>query len=123
MPKSIYHWKRALIHSLYLSAACSGRQKYSISICSNSRVRKVKLPGVISLRNDLPVWAIPKGSLRCVESITLRKLTKMPWAVSGLKKTTDEESSMAPTLVLSIRLNARGSVSSDPLHLGHLPFL
>ena len=39
-----------------------GLTKYSISICSNSRVRKVKLPGVISLRNALPIWAMPKGS-------------------------------------------------------------
>ena len=39
----------------------SGGTKYSISICSNSRVRKMKLPGVISLRNDLPTWAMPNG--------------------------------------------------------------
>ena len=31
-----------------------GSQKNSSSICSNSLVRKIKLPGVISLRNDLP---------------------------------------------------------------------
>ena len=30
----------------------------------NSRVRKMKLPGVISLRKDLPIWPMPKGSLR-----------------------------------------------------------
>src|SRR3989338_7243496 len=35
--------------------------KYSISICSNSRVRKIKFPGVISLRNALPICAMPKG--------------------------------------------------------------
>ena len=40
----------------------SGRTKYCISICSNSRIRKTKLPGLISLRNDLPIWAIPNGS-------------------------------------------------------------
>ena len=33
----------------------SGSQKNSSSICSNSRVRNVKLPGVISLRKDLPI--------------------------------------------------------------------
>jgi len=32
-----------------------GSQKNSSSICSNSRVRKVKFPGVISLRNDFPI--------------------------------------------------------------------
>ena len=49
-----------------VSCHCSsvpGSTKNSISICSNSRVRKMKLPGVISLRNDLPVWAIPNGGL------------------------------------------------------------
>ena len=35
--------------------------KNSISICSNSRVRKMKLPGVISLRNALPTWPMPNG--------------------------------------------------------------
>jgi len=46
--------------------------KYSISICSNSRVRKTKFCGVISLRKDLPIWAMPKGGFfRTVES-TLR---------------------------------------------------
>ena len=41
--------------------ASSGGTKNSISICSNSRVRKMKLPGVISLRKLLPIWAIPNG--------------------------------------------------------------
>ena len=39
-----------------------GWQKNSISICSNSRERKVKLRGVISLRKLLPTWAMPNGS-------------------------------------------------------------
>jgi hypothetical protein len=49
----------------------SGWQKNSISICSNSRERKVKLRGVISLRKLLPIWAIPKGNLdpRAVDHI------------------------------------------------------
>ena len=41
--------------------ASAGGTKNSISICSNSRVRKMKLPGVISLRKLLPIWAIPNG--------------------------------------------------------------
>ena len=41
--------------------ASSGGTKNSISICSNSRVRKMKFPGVISLRKLLPIWAIPNG--------------------------------------------------------------
>ena len=44
-----------------LLGASSGGTKNSISICSNSRVRKMKLPGVISLRKDLPICAIPNG--------------------------------------------------------------
>jgi hypothetical protein len=44
-----------------LRGASSGGTKYSISICSNSRVRKMKFPGVISLRKLLPIWAIPNG--------------------------------------------------------------
>ena len=43
------------------SSSVPGSTKYSISICSNSRVRKMKLPGVISLRNDLPIWPMPNG--------------------------------------------------------------
>jgi hypothetical protein len=38
-----------------------GSTKNSISICSNSRVRKMKLPGVISLRKLLPIWPMPNG--------------------------------------------------------------
>jgi hypothetical protein len=38
----------------------------------------MKLPGVISLRNDLPTWAMPNGGRLRAEVITLAKLTKMP---------------------------------------------
>ena len=62
-----------------------GMTKYSISICSNSRVRKMKLPGVISLRNERPAWAIPNGSLSRIDWSTFSKLTNMAWAVSGLR--------------------------------------
>ena len=60
-----------------------GRTKYCISICSNSRIRKTKLPGLISLRNDLPIWAIPNGSFLRDDCWTFLKLTYEPWAVSG----------------------------------------
>ena len=44
-----------------------GTTKNSISICSNSRVLKIKFPGVISFRKDLPIWPIPNGGfLRAV---------------------------------------------------------
>jgi hypothetical protein len=60
-----------------------GFTKYSISICSNSRVRKMKLPGVISLRNERPAWAMPNGSLRRMDWSTFSKLTNIACAVSG----------------------------------------
>ena len=42
-----------------------------------------EVPGVISLRNDLPIWAMPNGGrLRDVSS-TFLKLRNMPCAVSG----------------------------------------
>ena len=74
---------RASIHIWWAASSSPGLTKYSISICSNSRVRKVKLPGVTSLRNALPIWAMPKGSLRRMVSSTFWKFTKMPCAVSG----------------------------------------
>ncbi len=43
----------------------------------------MKLPGVISFRNDLPIWAIPNGGLRRAICATFLKLMKMPCAVSG----------------------------------------
>ena len=64
-------------------SASSGGTKYSISICSNSRVRKTKFCGVISLRNDLPTCAMPKGGFLRVVPSTLAKFVNMPCAVSG----------------------------------------
>ena len=55
----------------------------SISICSNSRVLKVKFPGVISFLKDLPISQIPKGNFFLVLLTTLLKLTNNPCAVSG----------------------------------------
>ena len=43
----------------------------------------MKLPGVISLRNDLPIWAIPNGGFLRANWSTFLKLMKMPCAVSG----------------------------------------
>ncbi|MNC96186.1 hypothetical protein D3C83_134860 [compost metagenome] len=57
------------------SSSVPGSTKNCISICSNSRVRKMKLPGVISFRNALPICAIPNG-IRCREAVcTFRKFT------------------------------------------------
>ena len=99
------------------SSAC-GRTKYSISISSNSRTRKTKLPGVISLRNALPCCAMPNGTRTRLEEITFLKSTNIPCAVSGRRYTSDARSSRGPTWVLNIRLNIRAS-SSGPPHSGH----
>jgi hypothetical protein len=48
-------------------------------------VRKIKLPGVISFRKDLPIWAIPNGTFTRLVCNTFLKLTKIPCAVSGLR--------------------------------------
>ena len=87
MPRSVYQRIRSAIQRSCHSAAWSGGTKNSISICSNSRVRKMKLPGVISLRNALPTCAIPNGGFLRANCITFLKFTKMPWAVSGRRKT------------------------------------
>ena len=71
----------------------------------------MKLRGVISFRNDLPICAMPNGSLRRIEFSTFSKFTKMPCAVSGRRYTVAASSSTGPTNVRSIRLNIRGSVN------------
>ena len=87
------------------SRSVPGSQKNSSSICSNSRVRKVKLPGVISLRKDLPIWPIPNGIFFLEVRCTFLKFTKIPCAVSGRRYTVFFASSVTPWKVLNIRLN------------------
>ena len=105
MPRSRYQRNRSWHQYSYHCAPSSGGTKNSISICSNSRVRKTKLPGVISLRNDLPICAMPNGGFLRVVVCTFGKLTKMPCAVSGRRYATEASSSTGPTKVLNIRLN------------------
>ena len=83
MPRSMYQRNRSASQYSNHCWLSAGGTKYSISICSNSRVRKTKFCGVISLRNDLPTWAMPKGGFLRVVLRTLAKLRNMPWAVSG----------------------------------------
>ena len=83
MPRSVYQRVRSSIQYWCHCSSVPGSTKNSISICSNSRVRKMKLPGVISLRNDLPIWPMPNGGFLRAAPITFAKLTKMPCAVSG----------------------------------------
>src|SRR3954464_3435542 len=121
MPRSTYHRNRSWHQYSYHWAASAGGTKNSISICSNSRVRNTKLPGVISLRNDFPTCAIPNGGFLRVVLRTFMKFVNMPCAVSGRRYTSAAESSTGPANVLNIRLNWRASVkeSLDP-QLGHV---
>ncbi len=72
MPRSEYQRKRSSIQYWCHSSSVPGLTKNSISICSNSRVRKMKLPGVISLRKDLPTWPMPNGTFLRADCCTLR---------------------------------------------------
>ena len=83
MPWAWYQARRSAHQYSYQRVASSGGTKYSSSICSNSLVRNTKFPGVISLRNDLPIWAMPNGGFLRLVANTLAKFTNMPWAVSG----------------------------------------
>ena len=86
-PWSVYHLNRRSRQYRYQLADSLGWQKNSISICSNSRDRKVEFRGVISLRKLLPTCPIAKGTRTRVLSSTFLKLTKIPCAVSGRRKT------------------------------------
>ena len=74
---------------------------------------------MISLRNALPTWAMPNGGFLRANCSTFLKFTKMPWAVSGRRKTCEPSSCTGPMWVSNIRLKLRGSDSSPP-HSGHL---
>ena len=78
----------------------------------------MKLPGVISLRKDLPICPIPNGTFFLEVLCTFLKLTKIPCAVSGLKYTVFLASSVTPWNVLNIRLNCLISVKSFLPHEG-----
>ena len=83
MPSVSTHAMRRSFHVSNHSSSVPGATKNCISICSNSRVRKMKFPGVISFRNAFPTCAIPNGTFWRIDSCTFRKLTKIPCAVSG----------------------------------------
>ena len=110
MPCSMYQAWRCWHQYSYHCWLSSGGTKYSISICSNSRVRNTKFPGVISLRNDLPTWAMPNGGFLRDVSSTFLKLRNMPCAVSGRRYTSWPAPSTGPAWVLNMRLNCRASV-------------
>ncbi|CAB4655919.1 unannotated protein [freshwater metagenome] len=110
-PRSTYQAMRVSIQYWCQSSSLPGTTKNSISICSNSRVRKIKFPGVISLRKDFPIWPIPKGGFLREVVITWSKLMKIPCAVSGRKYARPDSSSTGPRNVLSNPLNCLGVVN------------
>src|SRR5215813_9157599 len=124
IPKSTYQLNRCSTHSSCNSTSffspgwryCGGLQKYSISICSNSRVRKVKFPGVISLRKALPTCATPNGSLRRITCCTFAKLAKMPCAVSRSEEHTSELQSR-PHLVCRLLLEKKKTKLLSPTYI------
>jgi hypothetical protein len=94
IPRSSYQRRRSSIQYWCHSSSVPGTTKNSISICSNSRVRKTKLPGVISLRNDFPICAMPNGIFWRLVRWMVAKSTNMPCAVSGRSHTTAPSSSI-----------------------------
>ena len=72
----------------------------------------MKFPGVILLRNDLPIWAIPKGTFLRLTCWIVAKSTNIPCAVSGRRYTVFSASSIGPMFVLNIRWKLRGCVNA-----------
>ena len=114
MPRSMYQASRVSIQYSCHSSSVPGLTKNSISICSNSRVRKMKLPGVISLRNDLPIWPMPNGDLLARGLQHVAEVDED--ALRGLRPQIGQPRLLrprsAPRYVRSIPLNMRGSVNS-----------
>ena len=71
----------------------------------------MKFPGVISLRNDFPIWPIPNGGFLREVVETFPKLMKIPWAVSGRRYAKPLSSSTGPKYVFKRPENWRGSVN------------
>ena len=96
-----------------------GLQKNSSSICSNSRTRKMKLPGVISLRKDLPIWQMPDGQLFARGAHgRLGSSQKCPARFRDADKSRLPCPRSRPAWVLNIRLNWRMPVKSFLPHTG-----
>ena len=73
----------------------------------------MKLPGVISLRKDLPIWPMPNGQLLARGALDVGEVDED--ALRGLGAQIDlvsSQSSVTPWKVLNIRLNWRMPVKS-----------
>jgi hypothetical protein len=69
-----------------------------------------EVPGVISLRNDLPIWAIPNGIFLRDAVWICAKSTNGACAVSGRRYTWLSSSGTGPMCVENMRLKLCGSV-------------
>ena len=72
----------------------------------------MKFPGVISLRNERPIWAIPNGIFFRLTCWIVAKSTNIACAVSGRRYTVFSASSIGPMLVLNMRWKLRGWVNA-----------
>ena len=79
----------------------------------------MKFPGVISLRNDRPIWAIPNGTFFRLTCWIVAKSTNIACAVSGRRKTVFSASSIGPMFVLNIRWKFFGCVNAVCPQFGH----
>jgi hypothetical protein len=97
-----------------MRGASSGRQKYSISICSNSRVRKIKFPGVTSLRKPCRFARCRTAvcGAKCQNIFEIDKNSLRRFRVEISERAFVFVAETAPTVVRNIKLNSRGSVKS-----------
>ena len=73
-------------------------------------MRKINWRATISFLNAFPIWAMPNGIFMRPDFCTFKKLTKIPWAVSGRKYMVLASPATDPSSVENIRLNWRTSV-------------
>ena len=114
----VYQRMRSSIQCSYHLPASSGGTKNSISICSNSRVRKMKLPGVISLRKRLADLGDPERRLLARELQDVLEVDED--ALRGLGAQVDRRARVlrpGRSWVSNIRLNSRASVRSHVVAL------
>ena len=118
---SVYQ-SQPLVHPVARTtrSASPGGQKNSISICSNSRVRKMKLPGRDLVAERLADLRDAERQLLARELEDVLEVDEDP--LRRLRAQVDRRAGVlrpGPTCVLNIRLNWRGSVSSPPALARH----
>ena len=109
MPRSVYQRIRSSIQRWCHLGASSGGTKNSISICSNSRVRKMKLPGGDLVAEGLADLGDPERRLLAGELEDVLEVDED--ALGGLGAQVDLGAGLldGPMWVSNMRLNWRGS--------------